>query len=225
LAFYETIRIKIIKHSISYGVKIDALLQSFNLVSQAVIHCDLSEDFKKEVLGFDKFLNNLNLDIDTYFSCMLLINLISITEGYFVDIVKEILTLYPEKIGKEKLELKDVLCLTRDEIILSSAEKYIDGIMRKRPKEYLSEIGKILSIGEIELTEDWKKFIEAKARRDIGVHNNWIINETYKRKIEEIGIQDLPSSIIPDFNYIHDLCKFCLRIVDDIRKKIDKKYS
>lgn len=215
----------VIRFSISYGEKINALLQSFNLVSQAVIHCDLNEGFQKEVLGFEKFLNKLDLNIDTYFSCMLLINLISTTEAYFFDIVKEILTLYPEKIGKEKLEIKDVLNFTREEIILSSAERYIDGILRKRPKEYLSEISKILSIDEIVLTEDWKKYIEAKARRDLGVHNNWVINETYKRKIEEIGIYNLPKSIIPDFNYILDLsrCFFC--IVDNIKEKIDRKYS
>lgn len=89
----------------------------------------------------------------------------------------------------------------------------------------MAELGKILSINTNEFAIDWKYFIEAKARRDLGVHNGWKINDTYIRKVKEIGIDQIPSTITPDFKYVEELVKCCLRLTDKIKEQIINKYS
>ena len=63
----------------------------------------------------------------------------------------------------------------------------------------------MVSIDKKHLIEIWPSFVEMKARRDLGVHNNWVTNGIYLRKLKEIGFADHPSTgmrLIPDFAYL-----------------------
>ena len=43
----------------------------------------------------------------------------------------------------------------------------------------------MLSIEVAPLQPLWPVFVQAKARRNLGVHNRWICNSTYVRKVKE----------------------------------------
>lgn len=60
--------------------------------------------------------------------------------------------------------------------------------MYEKPLDYLTKVSSLLSIDEISLKPLWQTFIEAKARRDLGLHNGWKYNETYLRKISDAGL-------------------------------------
>ena len=60
--------------------------------------------------------------------------------------------------------------------------------MSKKPNDYLSDVASLLSIDEAPLKSDWLFFIEAKARRDLAVHNGCRCNSTYLRKLTEAGL-------------------------------------
>ena len=57
-----------------------------------------------------------------------------------------------------------------------------------------------------------------KARRDLGVHNDWRINDTYKRKIKESGFPGLPNQLYmyPSEEYID----VCLKLAESIYRKV-----
>lgn len=128
------IRKRVIEITLRFTQKQNALMQSFLLICHAIVHSSASKELEKTVLDLESILNPHNLNIDNYYSGMLLINIISETELYFVDIIKEVISVYPQKIGKEKFELSVIINSTTDELILQSAENYIDGAMRKKPK-------------------------------------------------------------------------------------------
>ena len=77
---------------------------------------------------------------------MFLINIISEVELFFVDLIKEILIAYPQKLSSHSVLLSDALELDREQLILNASEIYLNKIMCKKPSEYLSLIGDILSI-------------------------------------------------------------------------------
>jgi hypothetical protein len=62
--------------------------------------------------------------------------------------------------------------------------------MYEKPNQYLNKICDLLSIDSEELKEHWPTYIEAKARRDLGVHNSWLCNSVYMRKISEAGLDN-----------------------------------
>lgn len=135
------------------------------------------------------------------------ISLVSEFEGFLVDLLRIVLRRFPAKIGSISLRLSDVAeCEDIDQAIEIGASKFLNELVYKRPKEYIDTINELLSVQRSPELEDlWKKFIECKARRDLGVHNDWRVNETYNRKLTEIG--EPPSQaqfLVPTNDYFVD---------------------
>ena len=78
------------------------------------------------------------------------------------------------------------------------------------------------------LQQDWNIFIEAKARRDVGVHNNWICNETYIRKVKESGAKVeyiAGQNILPtEQNYYSVVGSSIISFVKILNSLLIKKY-
>jgi hypothetical protein len=223
----SSVRLKksIIKLAIRYHEKTNALNQSMLFITEAEIASKHIEPLKRSAQNFDKYLNPHGFTTENHFAGMLLINLISETEMFFVDVVKEVISYYPQKVGKQQFPLNDILEMSKDELVLRASEEFLNKIMYKKPKEYLESLGELISIDMNGFTKDWNYFIEAKARRDLGVHNGWAVNSIYTRKISEIGIVEEKSSVVPDYKYITTVMNSCDRIVTTIHTRIDEKYS
>jgi hypothetical protein len=142
---------------------------------------------------FEKYESNLGTAIRStprfYFHAQLFISMISSLELFFQEAISGVLQAYPKKVGSVQFKLSEILDAgTTDELILRAAEEYIMKLMYKKPLEYLEEITRTLSIDSASIRPFWPTFIEAKARRDLGMHNGWKCNSTYIRKLEETGI-------------------------------------
>lgn len=177
----------------------------------------------------DSYLSPLSLNHDSYFLGLFLFSLISDFEVYLTEVIKVAICSYPHKIGSIQFKLSQVLDQSKDEIVLMAAELYMNQLMYKKPKEYLIDVANILSIDLEPFNELWNHFVEAKARRDLGVHNAWRVNQTYIRKVKEIDVDieskvDMNKLLLPDHEYILKVIETCDLIVNGITDALVIKY-
>lgn len=144
-------------------------------------------------------------------------SLVSAFENYLIEMLVLTLTNFPKKIAKETIDMDKLIELTKEEIILYKANEYINKIMYKSPKDYLKSLSSLLSLNEQDIASDFNHYIEIKARRDLGVHNNWRKNEIYERKVAEAGIKT-PNveTLMPDLYYFKDSFYTCSKLVKEI---------
>jgi len=135
-------------------------------------------------------LDSLGTDPPSYFVSLLFVDLISETELYFSSLIRIVIHKHPKKIGGAQFKLSDILeSSSKDELVVRAAEDFLHDLFYKKPNEYLNEICSLLSIDRLAMAPHWNTYVEAKARRDLGVHNNWKCNKTYLRKLFEAGIK------------------------------------
>jgi hypothetical protein len=182
---------------------------------------------------FEKYESNLGTAIRStprfYFHAQLFISMISSLELFFQEAISGVLQAYPKKIGSVQFKLSQILDAgTTDELISRAAEEYIIKLMYKKPLEYLEEITRLLSINSASILPFWPTFIEAKARRDLGMHNGWVCNSTYIRKLEESGIPcsfQVGDDTFPyDDTYMNGVGNALDEISKAIFKELDRVY-
>lgn len=186
-----------------------ALRKALNfLILSRSIAMDGSEPLRELLESLDNSNDSkqTQLSFETVFSAALFVNLVSEVEHFFVSCAVTAIRLYPGKVGRETFRLSDILAATSsDELVERAANQALQDLMYKKPSEYLSDLCEILSIDKSSLLEIWPDFVEMKARRDLGVHNNWVANTTYLRKLGDIDCptkEAVGSRLIPDFAYL-----------------------
>ncbi len=163
------------------------------------------DDIKGFIDDLDEALADSDFVASDYVSGQSLIGIINSIEIFFSEILVAVLKRYPLKMKKTKFPLDEIIAYSNDELIYESAKRTVNELMYKKPMDYLSGFCEILSINSEKLKDIWPNYIEAKARRDLGVHNNWMVNDIYLRKVSEAGIDSsvsIESSICPNFNYL-----------------------
>jgi hypothetical protein len=173
--------------------------------------------------GFTESHNNLQsstsvlgMTASQYIEGNLYFTQISALEIFFQTCLAAVLKSFPNKLGSTQFTLSQFLEVeTKDELILRAVDGYLNSLMYKKPKEYLDDMCKQLSISSDHFIDLWPTFIEAKARRDVGIHNNWICNQVYLRKVAEAKLETnakVGDSLMPeDENYfIHTVRKLGL---------------
>ena len=100
--------------------------------------------------------------------------------------------------------------------------------MYEKPLDYLAKISSLLSINEKSLQPLWQTFIEAKARRDLGLHNGWECNAIYLRKVSEANLTTkfvLGESTLPKVKeYITPMGKALSELAKLLYKEISAKH-
>jgi hypothetical protein len=111
-----------------------------------------------------------------------LISAVAIAENYLTSLMSQMLTAYPNKIGKDKkLDIKEILSVgEHTDIVAMLIEKEILSSMYKKPLEYLREVEKVVSISIPQ--EIIEKYAEIKASRDLCIHAQGVVNEAYVQK-------------------------------------------
>lgn len=224
----NSLLIEFIALSIRYHEKTSAIYQALIFLLKAETVAKSAPELKSEIDKFEKYLKPHSLDYKGYFYGLLLFALVSEFEIYLIDIVKALVRQYPKKIGDIQFKLSDILDSTSDELITVAAEDYLNRLMYKKPSQYLSDLASLLAIDASPLSKHWPKFIEAKARRDLGIHNGWKINDIYSRKLTEVGLVPSPrekSLMLPDIQYLIDVIHACDAIVKIIQQQLKTKYA
>lgn len=184
----------------------DIAKSGFTPLSELLESIDNSPDSKQAETSFE-----------TLFAAALFVNLIADVEQFFVSCAATAIRLHPGKVGNEAFRLTEILTTSHvDELIERAADKKLQALMYEKPSDYLSGLCEIVSIDKRELLHLWPEFIEMKARRDLGVHNNWTVNSIYLRKLKEANLPDMlsiGSRITPDFAYLNAASVACGSLV------------
>lgn len=172
------------------------------------LYTDFKGDFHSEV-------------VKKHMRSMCFINLVSAFEEYLVEMCTLALKKYPHKISGEHVDFKKAIDMSRDELIEYKAKEHLNKIMYMAPKEYLKALCQLLSVDPSSLSETFIKYIEIKARRDLGVHNDWRKNETYERKVKDSGgrIPEDSDILRPSHEYLKYSHAVCQNLVAKITKQ------
>jgi hypothetical protein len=182
---------------------------------------DLSEAQKE----LENRLQPFSLNCPQYFRSLLFLDLIAEFELSIGDLLKTVIKKNPQKVGNSQFRLSEILTTgSPEELISRAAEELLYKMLYKKPNEYLQEMCSLFSIKTDIIAPYWGSFVEAKARRDLGMHNNWICNAIYIRKVSEAGIK--PNNIVGDrllptdreyaFQVVTSLAKMMESLIDSI---------
>lgn len=167
---------------------------------------------------------------EDYLIAQLFVGHISSFELFLQELTTVVVRKHPHKIGTYQLKLRDVLeAADQEELVFRAAEDVIRKFSYKKPSEYLHDVCEILSVDPRMIEEDWKMFIEAKARRDLGAHAGWICNDTYLRKLAEgkinselsVGALAAPS----DYKYLRTVSDALYRIANALYRQTTDKHG
>ena len=184
-------------------------------------------DLKQYFASLGEVLAQHNMVPKHYFCGLMLFSLVAEVEYYLAEIVQAIITAHPKKIGSMQIKLADLIDRPQSEIVGIAASKFMNDLMFKKPTEYLDGICDISGLNKNSLTALWLQFVEAKARRDLGIHNSWIVNDIYLRKLQEAGISTtlkIGDSACPDHDYILPTSNACEALIKEISTQVEAKY-
>ncbi len=107
---------------------------------------------------------------------------IEIFEGFFFDLLRIWLMNDPRSLGPHQVTLKEVLDAENiDDVVLHVVNKTLNELSYKRPRDWFDFLKVRTGIDGIDPREI-EEIAEAKATRDILVHNRKIVNDIYVSK-------------------------------------------
>lgn len=141
---------------------------------------------------------------------------LSIFENFCFELLCLWLMTYPQSLGKKTVDFKTILELPDKEAITELVvRKELNEVLYDRPAEwftYLEDRAKLgcPSVNEIE------RIAEAKATRDVLVHNRGIANKTYEAKAGNLSRFRLGDRIETPEDYHQETWELIRKIVSDI---------
>ena len=205
-----------------------ALARSVVFVLQSELTARVDGELRQSLIKLDAALTGRGLTVTKYFAGMFLVSKVSQIEQYFVDVVRVISTHYPKKLGSNSFKLADVLESTTEELVARAAEQYINNVMYKKPSEYQKDLAEFLSIDADAIGDKWLPFIEMKLCRDLGIHNEWVVNDTYLRKLREAKIPSslkVGETVCPDIDSLMTIFSQGCELVNAISAELERAYK
>lgn len=223
--------IRLDKISSSYFIKAETLFRTFLFMHEAAKHInnEATPNIKQAWENLDKTLkknpsfsqknNNHHDAINNYIPTLCFSTLVSAFEDYITEIAGLMLALKPEKLDKVKLEYNTYKRLSSDELLDHLIAEAITSITFSSANEYINKICKLTEINKKDNESLIKAFVEIKARRDTGVHNNWVKDKRYEQKISEINIPSPKDKILtPNLSYFthaYDTCGDLVKVISN----------
>ena len=186
------------------------------------------EDLNEFLQSLEKDLKKIGIGVDNYLFGSLLITSITEVELFLTDTLYCIIKTFPKKIKNMKFDYNDIIDKSNDELIQLASQRYINELMYKKPIEYLESFCQIASIDPTRIMVYWPAFIEAKARRDLGIHNNWTANEVYLKKLKEVKLDSrfsLGESAYPDNTYVGRVHDNSVALIESLDEALVAKYG
>jgi hypothetical protein len=141
---------------------------------------------------------------------------ISIFENFFFDISRLWLMAYPQSLGGKKLDFQAVLdSADKDAITLLVVNKEVNEIVYDRPAAWFKYLNDKAKLG-CPTPDEIDKIAEAKASRDVLVHNRGVANKTYESKAGKLArYKDGQRIDIPE-HYHRQTWELIRKVVADI---------
>jgi hypothetical protein len=164
---------------------------------------------------------------DIFMLSNIFVSFVSIVEGYLQDITVTVLKSYPEKMGDKQIPFNEIRSAdTIEEIVEKVVFRTINELIYKKPKEYWKFICDYLSLDDLKINQLFFDFVELKARRDVGVHNNWTTNEIYVRKLAEVNLVGEANIFVGvDHDYLSKAVDLGIEFIECISQHCEKKFD
>lgn len=175
----------------------------------------------------EKLVNRI-VNKDIYNSAYVM--MISSLEDYFNKIMKLLLMYDNNRIKyhmnginmQSEVNIIDFLNNSKEEMIEKIIDQKIDNLFYASPKKQLEYLDEALGIVVCE--DSWYKWIEYKARRDVIIHNNSIINDVYISKVNDYGKFINGKEVVFDKQEFSDIVSSLKAIIGEIDRLIRIEY-
>lgn len=175
-------------------------------------------------VAFSQLESTLGDDAGDFYLSHFFVAAISAFEQFLQDYVYQVILKHPMRVGTTTFKLSEILDAGGIEpLVQRAAEKLLNEVMYKKPLEVLTSVCEIMSISQASLDSSWRYFVEAKARRDLGIHNGWRCNSVYLRKVSEAGLittWTLGDELRPRFEDLTELHIVLRQLVIDISEAV-----
>jgi hypothetical protein len=150
---------------------------------------------------------------------------ISIFENWLYDLLRLWLTAYPGSLGRKMVDFKSILELPdKDAITQLVVRKELNELLYDRPAKWFSYLEGKISLG-CPTSNEVERIAEAKASRDVLVHNNGIANKTYESKAGSlVRFHDRDEIDIPE-QYHRETWELIHKVVSDVSRAAIAKLS
>lgn len=174
------------------------------------------EDLKNEY----HFLSKTQLPLNGIYQ------LVTIMENLFVDILREVFTEFPNKVSSgKKIEYSSILNSDSiEDLKVQILNSVINDFTYKSPKDFSIDFKKYVGV-DFEKNDNYIKYIELKATRDIHIHNQGIINELYISKVSEQARGKIGDNLKVDINYFLKSYENCLQIIAFLEEELNKIWN
>jgi hypothetical protein len=141
---------------------------------------------------------------------------ISIFENFLFDFLRLWLMGHPQSLGGKQITFKEILdAPDKDAVALLVVNKEVLGLSYERPADwfkYLNEKAKL----DCPTPEEIDRLAEAKASRDVLVHNRGVANKTYESKSGKLArYKDRQRIDIPE-HYHRETWELLRKVITDI---------
>jgi hypothetical protein len=112
---------------------------------------------------------------------------ISIFEDFLIDLLRLWLQAYPQSLSNKTVTFEDILhAADKDAIISHVINRQLYAMGHDRPAEWFTYLEKLAKLG-CPTQAEIERIAEAKASRDLLVHNRGVANETYEDKAGKLA--------------------------------------
>jgi hypothetical protein len=155
-----------------------------------------------------------------------LVQLVTIVEALLGDVVRTVVTRYPQKLGaKRTIALQFVLeAKTLEDVHLRATDTLLNDLAYKSPKEFAESVHELLSINFLQCPP-FHKYMELKATRDIHIHNGGIANDTYVRKSGTHMRVKSGLSLPVDIQYFLESYEACLQLTEWLEEELHGRWQ
>lgn len=150
---------------------------------------------------------------------------VSIFENFYLDLLVLWLTAHPESLGKRTVDLRTILELPdKDAVTRLVVRKELDDVLHGPPSRWFEYLEGRVKLG-CPAADEIGRFAEAKASRDVLVHNKGIANKTYGSKAgDRARFQEGDRINIPE-HYHRETWELIRKIVSDVADAAGAKAS
>ena len=150
---------------------------------------------------------------------------VSILEAFLTDFLRYWLLAYPESLSRRQVEFKAILEATdKDAITRFVVDTQLNEVTYKSPHDWFKYLDERAKLG-VPADEEVNRFSEAKASRDVLVHNGGIANRIYESKAGRLARYQPGERIEIPGDYHKATWKLIRKIVSDISEAATQKLS
>ena len=141
---------------------------------------------------------------------------IAIFESFFLDLLRLWLLAYPQTLGSRKVDFKDILdAPDKDALALLVVNKEINELLYQRPRDWFAYLESRGKLG-CPTPDEIDHFAEAKASRDLFIHNRGVANKIYEYKAGKLARYQIGEIIDIPEQYHRETWELLRKLVADL---------